>query len=293
MNLFSIIVTYNPNLANLKKLVEKIISSNIEVILIDNTEISYIKGLEIIDDRINVISNDDNLGIAKAQNIGIKKSLELGANAIIFFDQDSNINENFINNLTSILEKDKAMVFSPVFYDEEKGFMFPSMKINRFGLLASFYPKNHIEPFQVDFVISSGMLITAPVFKRIGMMDENYFIDFVDIEWCLRCKKNNIPIFTIPNAIMLHTIGNKTINFFIFRVSVHTPIRTYYKVRNSFIFFKNKNVSIRLGLSRIIINMIHNFITCLIVKDKKIYFKHYFRAIVDGFMGVKGKKIMK
>lgn len=77
------------------------------------------------------------------------------------------------------------------------------------------------------------------------------------------------------------------------RVFVHSPIRTYYKVRNTFIFFNNKNVSFALGVKEIITALVHNFVTIVIVKDKKIYFKYYFKAIVDGFMGVKGKKIIK
>jgi rhamnosyltransferase len=292
MNLFSIIVTYNPNVENLISLSKTLISDNVKVIVVDNTETSYIGILEKID-GVLLIKNEDNLGIAKAQNIGIKKAIDCTADVIIFFDQDSKIEKGFIDNLTCILDKEKAIISSPIFFDEQKKFKFPSIRLNKLGMFNFFYPLKELEPYLVDAVISSGTAVTIEVFKRVGLMDETYFIDFVDTEWCLRCRNNNIPIYTMPNAVMLHTIGDKHINLFFLRLSIHTPIRTYYKVRNSFIFFNNRNVPFALGFSRIIVNLIHNFISCIISKDKNIYFKHYFQAIVDGFMGVKGKKIIK
>ena len=39
------------------------------------------------------------------------------------------------------------------------------------------------------------------------MFDEDFFIDFVDVEWCLRCKKNKVAIFVVPDAVMEHEIG--------------------------------------------------------------------------------------
>ncbi len=292
INVFSIIVVYNPNINRLKALIDNVLSANSKVIIVDNTKYSYIQHLAQIE-GVQLLELNDNLGIAKAQNIGIQKAIASGAEAVVFFDQDSKVEEEFIENLTVNFTTGQPMIASPVFYDEEKGFKFPSIKLNKFGLFTFFYPKIDDKPFLVDVVISSGSAATKAVFDKAGFMDENYFIDFVDTEWSLRCRSMGIPIFTIPKAKMIHTIGNKSVNLYIMRVFIHSPIRTYYKVRNAFIFFNNKNVSVALGVKEVITALVHNLVTIVIVKDKRIYFKHYFQAIVDGLTGVKGKKIIK
>ena len=292
MKIYSIIIAYNPEVERLVNLCSAVLSTHSKVIVVDNTKDSYIQHLAQIE-GVQLIELNDNLGIAKAQNTGIQKAIASGAEAVVFFDQDSKVEEGFIENLTANFTIGQPMIASPVFYDEEKGFKFPSIKLNKFGLFTFFYPETDDKPFSVDVVISSGSAATIAVFDKAGFMDENYFIDFVDTEWSLRCRSVGIPIFIIPKAKMVHTIGNKSVNLYIMRVFIHSPIRTYYKVRNAFIFFNNKNVSLALGIKEIITALVHNLITIIIVKEKKIYFKHYFRAIIDGFMGVKGKKIMK
>lgn len=286
MKISCIIVCYNPDLVNLAEICKASVSAGANVILIDNTESSYMKDFLVPFD-FDLIALNENVGIAKAQNIGINKALENGADAIVFFDQDSEIEDGFIEQLTAPLKHNEPMVVSPVFYAKE-GFRYPSYKMRSNGLLYAIEESDEIH--DVDMIISSGSAATKPVFEIAGLMNEDYFIDFVDNEWCLRCRAKNIPIKVVPSATMIHTIGEKSVDFGFMRVFIHSPIRSYYKVRNSFLFFKNKNVPFLMGLKEIVSALLHNFMAIFIADKKSTYIKNYFRGIYDGILGRKGKK---
>lgn len=290
MKIYSVIVCYKPDVHNLERICESILSCDTNVILVDNTDKCYIhdisNGL-----GVELISLNENLGIAKAQNIGINLAIEKGAEVIVFFDQDSEIENDFIQKLTSDMNKDIPEVVSPVFYDKNLGFKFPSYRLNKFGLLKQFDVVDDQSDYEVDVVISSGSAVSKVTFDIVGLMNEDYFIDFVDTEWCLRCRTKGIPIRVIPSAIMKHSIGDKSVDLKLMRIFIHSPVRSYYKVRNSFLFSRSRYVPFLMGLKEIFSALVHNFLTVFIVKNKWDYMKNYFQAIYDGILGKVGKKI--
>jgi rhamnosyltransferase len=290
MKIYSVIVCYKPDVHNLERICKAILACDTNVILVDNTENCYI---ENISNRLDVelISLNENVGIAKAQNIGITLAIDKGAEIVVFFDQDSEIENDFIRKLTYKMGNNVPEVVSPVFYDKNIGFKFPSYRLNKFGLLKQFDVVDEQTDYEVDVVISSGCAVSKVTFDVVGLMNEDYFIDFVDTEWSLRCRAKGIPIKVIPSAIMKHSIGDKSIDLKFTRIFIHSPIRSYYKVRNSFLFYRSRNVPFLMGLKEIVSALIHNFSTIFVVRHKWDYIKNYFQAIRDGVLGRVGKKI--
>lgn len=86
---------------------------------------------------------------------------------------------------------------------------------------------------EVDFVIASGSLIPISTLKDVGLMEEGLFIDLVDIEWGLRARSYGYQSYQSFTHIMTHTLGSGRISVFGKIVSLHSPIRNYYSVRNS------------------------------------------------------------
>ncbi len=286
MKVYSIIVCFNPDVDRLIKLCSDLIYQKSKIVLVDNSFNLCLN--DILNDNIELIQLGDNLGIAKAQNIGIQFAIKQNADLFVFFDQDSEIEKGFLQNLIAPFSLSKALVTSPVFYDKSQGFRFPSYRLTKFGLLKKVIDING--DYNVDVIISSGSATNRKTIELVGLMNEDYFIDFVDTEWSLRCKSKNVPIKVISNAKMIHAIGEKSIDLKIMRLFIHSPIRTYYKVRNSFLFLNNINVPFLLGVKEIVSALIHNFIIIFIVSNKIQYIKNYFGAIVDGIKGKKGKK---
>ena len=88
-------------------------------------------------------------------------------------------------------------------------------------------------------IISSGMLIWIPTLKNIGYPKKEYFIDLIDIEWCLRALSKNYQIKILKNIQIRHSLGEvKIIKKNLLRYQ--QPIRYYYSIRNSFLLFREK-----------------------------------------------------
>ena len=88
-----IIVLYHSEGSNYDNLIGK---ANTCVILVDNT---VKRDLGISGKSLYYIPLKENYGIATAQNIGIRKAMELGCSHIVFFDQDSVIEPNYVDEI--------------------------------------------------------------------------------------------------------------------------------------------------------------------------------------------------
>jgi rhamnosyltransferase len=288
MKIYSVIVCYYPDVKNLFQLCQTLINSHSDVIIVDNTEASYISKYNS-SPHCTIIPLGENTGIAHAQNIGIRHAIKGGADVIVFFDQDSKIENDFLAFLLAPLKVGEPRVVAPVFFDHAKGYEFPSMRLNKYGLLVKIYKGNSYMPYDVDVIISSGTAATAVTFEIAGLMDEDFFIDFVDTEWSLRCRNKKIPIQVVPTAVMRHSVGETSINFGFMRSFVHNPARCYYQIRNCFLLFKKEHVPILLAFKELIFAFIHHTVLIVFVKNRVNYIKYYSLAVLHGILGVVGK----
>ncbi len=290
MKIISVIVTYFPNPEHLVDLCQTLFDSNSSVILVDNSEEFILPANLAVMPHCIIIKLHENMGIAKAQNVGIKLALESGADIIVFFDQDSKPTPQFIPSLLVGLNNDAPCVVAPVCLDDVTGVELPSFRINGFGFPEKVFSDQSSAPIPVDLVISSGSAATASTFKAAGMMDESLFIDYVDFEWCFRCREKGIPIRVLPQATMRHSIGQKSIKFGFMGGSVHSAHRSYYKVRNCFLLFRKPTISWKYAARETGVMLIHFILSLPYVSDKHAYVKILFKGISHGLQGLTGKQ---
>ena len=290
MRIFSVIVSYNPNIENLTLLCQTLLNNDSNVIVVDNSEKNYISNHKNLADCL-IIPLEVNTGIAYAQNIGIKHALKNKADIVIIFDQDSKINNKFIPSLIKHLTIGKPKVVVPLCYDEFDGKELPAIRLNKVGIPVKIYKDDNCNtPYDIDFSIASGTAATAITYDIVGLMDEDLFIDYVDIDWCLRLRSKNIALQVVPSATMIHSIGLRSINLWFMKCFVHSPIRTYYKIRNSFILLRKDYVPLLMALKEIITILIHQFALLFFVKNKTEYIKNYYVAVIHGVKGIVGEK---
>lgn len=279
---YAIVVTYNPEPKKIRDLIYQLEINLVKVIVVDNnstfkdTDISYI-----------CINLDSNFGIAYAQNIGIKKAIELGAENIIFFDQDSFIDSNFVSNLLYDFDKInktpiKLAAIGPRFLDANKGFYFPALKFNSKGLIDKISVENIDKPIEVSFLISSGTLVSVEALKEIGLMREEFFIDFVDTEWCFRALSMGYKLYMSDKAFMKHSIGDDTLKLANFNIPVHSGFRRYYRIRNLFFMWKMPYIP-KILVAKLMLTNFAIQVLLFLMKDKKMdYLKYYIKATKDG-----------
>lgn len=289
MKIFSVIVCYQPDVPQLAKLCENLLCDGSRIILVDNTDTPYLSNQQQ-PAGCQLITLGKNTGIAHAQNVGIATAMADGADVIVFIDQDSMIEPGFLGTLVSELKVGTPDVVSPLHLDASSHAELPSVRVNRYGLPKAVHRGDSLAPYPVDIVISSGTAATREVFLLAGMLDEDFFIDFVDTEWCLRCRSKQIPIRTVPSAVMLQRIGSKSVNLGIATVLIHSPARCYYQLRNCFHLFHKQHIPTLFALREMFSVFFNRALLLLIARDKFAYTKAYLCALRDGMRGVTGIK---
>ena len=288
MNACAVIVCYHPDSLNLQRLCESLLESKARVILVDNSEQPEVANDPLFQ-QYETISQGENTGIASAQNAGIARAREVGADVVIFFDQDSQISSEFLYNLSATLECGVPLIVAPVCVDAVSGVELPSTVVTRSGRSIAIRCRDALAPQSVDAVIASGTAATIEVFDVAGLLDEDLFIDYVDTEWCLRCRSYGIPIRVVPTAVMKHEIGSKTIRCGPLTVSVHSPSRCYYQIRNSLLLFRKSHIPSLFALREVIATLVSRALLLLFVESRVNYMRAYAGALSDGMRGIAGR----
>jgi rhamnosyltransferase len=284
-----IIVCYRPGVAQLMTLCERVRVDRAKVILVDNTETPYLDR-DNLPEGCTLVTLGYNSGIAHAQNVGVAEAISAGATVLIFFDQDSKIDPGFVPRLVEAIEAGVPDIVSPLCVDDDTGTQLPSARVNRYGLSTPVHPAGSPVRYPADIVISSGTAATREVFDLAGTFDEDFFIDYVDIEWCLRCRGNRIPIHIVPGAVMRHSIGTRAHRLGPLTILVHSPTRCYYQIRNSFLLLRKRHVPIIFSLKQIASVILSRMALLIWVRDRPVYLKAYLSGLRDGLNGVTGAK---
>lgn len=287
-----VIVTFHPDFDNLLKLCSDAYESNlVNIVIIDNNSLND-EELGRLDPKYNVVKLPSNLGIATAQNEGIKIAISNKSKYVVFFDQDSSIDKSFfaliLSETKSIEENDKNLgTIGPVFRDARYGFYYDVIKLNKAGLRKKISPKLMEGITKVSFIISSGSLVPVKVFEDVGLMDEDFFIDYVDTEWCLRAASKGYNIYVTPKVVMDHAIGDEFVKFIGKKIPVHSAFRRYYRIRNAIYFLKMRHIPLALKIRDNFFNLIHQAIIIMKKDNKKEYLNSLCKAYKDGFFYIR------
>lgn len=98
-------------------------------------------------------------------------------------------------------------------------------------------------PTPVLTTITAGSLLNLTAYQRVGPFQNDLFVDWVDIEYSFRLKRHGYRLLLDHRVRMTHRIGVmkrvKLLGFINFRWRSHSPVRLYYKFRNS-LFVMNR-----------------------------------------------------
>lgn len=277
-DLAGITVIYNPR----KNVIENIntyINEINKLYLIDNSEksndaiSSYFQG----NSKVEYVFNKGNLGIAKAQNIGAEKAISAGYSFLLTMDQDSGVTPGMIAKLLYVFEEYKNIgLVSPVHANK---FNIPKTSNRRFD--------------EVLNAKSSGNIISLDAYKNVGTFNEEYFIDYVDIEYCMRLKASGYKVIQVNDAILIHNEADMSKRKFFFKFVYpynHNPIRFYYISRNRFYLRDKFKTVFPEYFKKEIKSFINIFIKVFLYENHKILkFKMSFYGYRDYKEGKTGK----
>jgi rhamnosyltransferase len=189
-----------------------------------------------------IVEMGENIGLAAAQNTGVERAIGAGATHLLFLDQDSLPDTHMVEALYQdwlkiTAQGHRVAAVGPTCHDPITGMRTPFFRLSKFGV---FQIAASGEPTQTDVLISSGMLVPVDVWNVVGPFRSDLFIDSVDNEWCMRATLAGYKLFGSARATLHHGIGESRRRIWIGgwrNVSLHHPLRDYYKVRNVVLAF--------------------------------------------------------
>ncbi|WHP04861.1 MULTISPECIES: rhamnosyltransferase [Acinetobacter] len=241
----AITVTYHPDLQLLNQQIAEL--RDYMWIIFDNN--SNYDELAKIEDMIEsrpftyLIKNSENVGLAAAINMAIDfiSHQNVDIDFILLLDQDSIPLGNSIELLKKAfckLEKEGMPVgcVGPQLVDIQTGLQYGFHIINR-GMWKRYFPENlNLTPLECSSINGSGTFMRLDLFKKIGGLKGDFFIDHIDTEWSFRVINCGYKLFGVPEAVFEHRMGERSLSFWLLGwkfLPYRSPLRHYYLFRNN------------------------------------------------------------
>jgi rhamnopyranosyl-N-acetylglucosaminyl-diphospho-decaprenol beta-1,3/1,4-galactofuranosyltransferase len=211
-----------------------------EIIVVDNA--STDGTVEMLSPQfplVTVLRMKENVGMGGGLAAGMAyASLKKGHDWVWTFDHDSVPNDDALQTLLDGAEslgdiqelgimaalpvhQGTGDCYHPLFWND--GFVKPSEEQRRQPI------------WFADLVISSGCLVRREVVQKVGLPRADFFIDFVDFEYCLRARAQGYKVAIVPGAKFDHEIGHTREVWLPGRSRLwwtQAPFREYYLTRN-------------------------------------------------------------
>lgn len=238
---FIIILNYNG-----KDFIQKCLASvfkmeypNFEVVVVDND--SRDGSLELAKSnfsKAHFIKNEANVGFSAGNNVGIRFALERTAEYVLLLNLDTEVEKDFLEKLVSVAETEENIgLASPVIFNgHNRQVWFSGGKIKWLRMRAVHTQAIKTqEYYESEFISGCVMLIKSSVFKKIGLLDEDFFLYWEDVDFSFRARQAGFRAMVVTASWVYH-----------FEKSEQTlKNKAYWLVVSGLIFFK-KNTPVLL-----------------------------------------------
>jgi len=248
----AVVVGFFPKFHILDALLLSLLKQADLVIFIDNGGgEQYLAAHPTKKSEINYINLGNNRGLGFALNEGFKIAISRGFDFVATFDQDSSPTPLMITGLLkahySLQRKGiSCAAIGPRFYDNREGkkHYYPLYKQIGYGITTLPQLDKATRLFDVDVLITSGMLVNVAAWKAGVIYNPQLFVDYTDTDWCFRARDAGFKLFVSPDEEMGHAISDTPpIRFFGLNLLRYSPVRRYYYFRNTVFFIRQLYVS--------------------------------------------------
>jgi len=227
-----VIVNYN-TCEDLRRCLESIYNSlpsfSFSTIVVDNHSTDgSVEMLKTYFPQVHLIENETNRGLVQAYN---QAFLLVNTPYIVLLDSDTIVEPGALDKLYSFSSAHpEAGIVAPRLLNADGSIQqtarnLPSPLNALFGrqtLLTRLFPQNpwsvHYlraqdlaleEPFAVEWISFACAMLKAELLQRVGFFDEDYFIYWIDADWCKRVNERGYKIFCLPEARVMHIEKNQ------------------------------------------------------------------------------------
>jgi len=245
MPLVSIItVNYNhPSVT--EEMLESIFTKNdydtIEIIVVDNgSKINPVPAWEKKYSNVLFIRSEKNLGFAGGNNLGIKYAK---GELLFLVNNDTEFTTGLVGKLEKVLTTNPlAGIVSPKihYYNQANllqyaGYTEMNFYTGRNGCIGQFEKdEGQYKSGETGYAHGAAMMVKKEAIEKAGVMSENFFLYYEELDWCERIKKSGFKIWVETGALIFHKESMS--------VGKQSALKEYFMNRNR-ILFERKHAS--------------------------------------------------
>lgn len=216
--------------------------SNFNVIVVDNgsTDNSLIKLRSYSSAYpLVLLETGKNLGYAGGNNVGTRHAMEHGADFVLVLNNDTTVAPDLLEQLVNAARRNPdAGVFSArvMYFDNPDRVWFDGARWNESSLQLEWPGQGESETnlgtidHDTDYASGAALFFRAEVVRKIGLLDETFFLVWEEVDWCFRARKAGWRNLVVTTAKVWHKIG---VSF----GCESSPLRTYFSIRNQLLWF--------------------------------------------------------
>jgi rhamnosyltransferase len=230
-----------------------------------------------------LIVNSENRGVAGALNQAAELAMNQGYGWMLILDQDSVPPANLVAMLMSEAGNasvgGEVAILCPLTVDSDW-----KQRQLRTGTPS-------LRP--VESAWNAGSIIRLAAWKAVQGYDEGLFVDYVDHDFCFKCRQNGWKIVQAQDVVMIHSPGNPTRHRLLWKrplTSNHSALRRYYIARNRILFYRRYWHFAPRWIAHDVYCFAKEVVAMIIYEsDRLSKFEAVRGGIIDGLRGINGQ----
>jgi rhamnosyltransferase len=234
LDLAAATVLYRPDPAVLDALLAPLVEAGLRVFIFANGPLGDDVELRLARlPDLHLVRSPDNVGLGAGLNAVVEAAQSEGFGHVVLFDQDSTPDAALLPRLLDAFFAAQAQpgirpaAIGPLLVAPANEAFLPPWYSRRPGQTA-----NGVSA--VDFLPTSGSLVSIAAWREIGPFRADYFIDGIDVEWCFRAWAKGYACLLAEQLQMVHRWG------YVAEAGKRRPqilrqsdLRTFYYLRNA------------------------------------------------------------
>ena len=212
------------------------VTTPLEIVVVDNGS-ARDEAAELRERYPDIVTmrSDENLGFAGGNNLGIRAA---SGDCLLLLNNDTEVADDTLHYLCDTLDADPSVgaVCPKIrFWASPQAIQFagytPLTRITLRNALVGFGQTDDGRfdtPHDTPYAHGAAMMVRREAVERAGMMPEEYFLYYEELDWSVRIREAGYRIVYDPRATVFHKESATT--------GRQSPLRSYYLTRNRLLF---------------------------------------------------------